>query len=767
MRTISRDDVRPKRLLYLGVIFFICVSLGIVYYLLQSKPPTINTTTIPDVGIGGTIRTNGEESPVPADSLKFQADTNEIIEYTSKEIPAKEKANAAVLSWKQSGESGITIQIRTKNNTNWSGWTPLSASEPGKDGEKTDLSTGLVLAKQINELQYRFILSGSEAKASDSVDLNDSTIVTIDSSQGPSDNRGSLTSFKNALIPSVSAQGNKGPNIITRSQWGSPEPNWSSWPPEYARLNRVVLHHTATTETGDSYADMRAIWQYHARTLGWGDVGYHYIIDSQGRIFEGRFKDKDYSARNKVEVIGGHTYGNNTGTIGISMIGNYEVRQPSGAALEAMAHVTGYKLAPYGIDPSGNGPIGQATIGHFQAYATECPGRNIINRFGDIKARASEFYRHYGANVGFSPMVQSRWMRLTQDARKINVDTGQLVDDIIPRGTDIKYTDKYERDGKSYLRTQHDSNSSIRKAIDIASIIDIDSEKLPTPQWMTVVQDTYKVNPFTDTIDYSYTVPTGANVLFVDRITINGQGYFRTQRDSATSQPLFIKQLRLKNAEYVPFTMPRYLEVAQDVYKQNPFTGKQSEEVLPAGIYHFTSKTETDKVYFQAEVDRTNGSNLSIPADTTRPVEPVNLEKPFWMALSRNTQKLDMSTLKPVSQLFDKNIFTSIKFAQKITINNKVYYRTEHDTNNASPTVFDANDLMEMPFVNMSLPRTLTTRTATDIIDPQTGESVGKLSKNTSLKYSSKIDVGDITYLRSEQDTTANVRRAIKLTDLH
>ncbi len=764
MRTINRDNVRPKRLLYLGIIFVICASLGVVYYLLQSKPPTINTTTISDVGISGTIRTNGEESLVPTDSLKFQADANETIEYISKEIPAKEKANAAVLSWQQSDKGGVALEVRTKNGSTWSSWTPVDADDPGKDVKKADLSTALILAKNIDEMQYRFALSGTESEPSAEVDLSNSTIVTIDSSEGP---KSSLATLGSKLLPTVSANAGSSPNIITRAQWGSPEPNWSSWPPEYAKLNRVILHHTATIETGDSYADVRAIWQYHARTLGWGDIGYHYIVDSHGRIFEGRFHDKNHSSRNKVEVIGGHAYGNNVGTVGISMIGNYQHQQPSGAALESMAHVTGYKLAPYGIDPNGNGPIGPATIGHFQVYATECPGTNIINRFGDIKARASEFYRHYGANIGFSPMVQPRWMRLSQDVRKINVDTGQPVDGIIPRGTDIKYIDKYERDGKSYLRTQHDSNSSIRKAIDITSIIDIDSERLPTPQWMTVVQDTYKVNPFTDTIDYSYTVPTGANVLFVDRITINGQGYFRTQRDSASSQPLFIKQLRLKNAEYEPFTMPRYLEVTQGVYKQNPFTGKQSEEVLPAGIYHFTSKIETDKVYFQAEDDRTNGSNLSIPADTTRPVEPVNLEKPFWMALSRNTQKLDISTLKPVSQLFDKNIFTSIKFAQKITINNKVYYRTEHDTSNSNPTVFDANDLMDMPFVNMSAPRTLTTRVDTDVIDPQTGESVGKLSKNTSLKYSSKIDVGDTTYLRSEQDTTANVRRAIKLTDLH
>jgi hypothetical protein len=108
-----------------------------------------------------------------------------------------------------------------------------------------------------------------------------------------------------------------GPPINSRLVWGSPEAYGSPrWEPEYRPLSRVVVHHTAVVPGSDSSAAVRAIWQYHANTLGWGDIGYNYLVDQSGNIFQGRF-DGNYAEANNVDV-GEAIYGNNYGTGGIS-----------------------------------------------------------------------------------------------------------------------------------------------------------------------------------------------------------------------------------------------------------------------------------------------------------------------------------------------------------------------------------------------------------------------------------------------------------------
>lgn len=764
MLKFKQRNYPPVKPLYLVALCLIVVFFGFAaYQMFNKKPVSIGSSVISNVGTNGTKKVNGKEVS-SNDSLRFRAQQNQTIEYRSDEIQVNTKTNAAVLSWKQDGDDGVQLETRTKNDGIWSDWVDIKAEEPGKDGEKSDLSTALILAKNIDDIQYRVKLTGSQSKPSSEIDLSSSKIVTIDSSQGPDGNDTILGSLSSFLLPTARAIDS--PNIISRSQWGSPEPNSSSWPPEYSKLGRVILHHTATTESGNSFADVRAIWQYHARTLGWGDIGYHYIVDSKGRIFQGRYYDQNYTRKNKVEVIGGHAYGNNVGTVGVSMIGNYQAQQPTSAALESMAQITGYKLAPYNINPSGNGPFGEAVIGHYRVYATECPGTNLINKFGSIKSRASQYFKHYAANLGFDPMLKPRWMRLANDTTKFNVDTAQPVDGVLPKDTDIKFVDKYDDDDTAYLRTQHDYSNSNRKGILFSDLAEITPEILPEATWMTVLQDTYKVDPRTESIDYSYKIPKGANVSFSEKIVVNNATYYKTSRDSSIGNDMYIKAIRLKDTTYDPFLYPRYLEVSSDINKQNPFTGQTSSEVLPAGIYKFTSKVMTDKVYFQTEADANNNSALSIPAEAAKVVEPVDIA-PRWMALSKVTRKLDISTLTPNGQTLNKENYTSIKFTQKITVGSQVYYRTAYDATRSNPLVFSGSDLMEVPYAPMLIPRDMTTRyDRTEIIDPRTGQVLETLNGKITQKYSSKIEIGGIAYLRSSVDTNADISRAIRLDHL-
>ena len=97
------------------------------------------------------------------------------------------------------------------------------------------------------------------------------------------------------------------------------------WPRRYSpQVRQIIIHHTAQNLKGNRRSgveQMRALYEYHAVQRGWGDIGYHYVIDEGGRIYEGRSGGKG--------VVGAHAYCHNVGTIGVAMMGNFNEDKPS------------------------------------------------------------------------------------------------------------------------------------------------------------------------------------------------------------------------------------------------------------------------------------------------------------------------------------------------------------------------------------------------------------------------------------------------------
>jgi hypothetical protein len=155
------------------------------------------------------------------------------------------------------------------------------------------------------------------------------------------------------------------PPLISRLDWGSPQGESSpKWTPKYKRVTHIIIHHTATTNAdGDWAARVRAIWFYHANTRKWGDIGYNYIIDPNGVVYEGRAGGDDVEA--------GHAYPFNAGTMGIGMLGNFMKSEPTAAAQAALVDLISWKASQRGIDPHGTAPI--------SGYTT-CDGRVVYER---------------------------------------------------------------------------------------------------------------------------------------------------------------------------------------------------------------------------------------------------------------------------------------------------------------------------------------------------------------------------------------------------
>lgn len=370
------------------------VGIALFYSTRSTGPPTIDTATVNNITKNSSIEGSYSKEPQVG---SLQAQPKETIIFESDEIPVSKKStNAVALEWSQQGEAGLDLEVRTKNKGSWTDWTPALQNEDRKDTDAKDnaRASTLVLADTIKDFQYRFSLRGNKDSPSALIDLSEAKMTAIDSSKGPD-----KLKLYNSVIDSVGQFFGiskkvqavaDGPRIISRAEWGSPEPNGSpAWQPEYHKLGQAVIHHTVSTETPNSFAAVRAIWSFHTYGRGWGDIGYNYLVDGSGNIFQGRYYDQNYAFSNSVEVEAGHTYGYNKGTIGIAAIGNFQTSLAPTATLNSISTLIAFKFAPYNLNPYGAGPFGTSVVGHRDLGSTACPGHNLYYQIPNIRARAA------------------------------------------------------------------------------------------------------------------------------------------------------------------------------------------------------------------------------------------------------------------------------------------------------------------------------------------------------------------------------------------
>ena len=133
--------------------------------------------------------------------------------------------------------------------------------------------------------------------------------------------------------------------VVSRTDWGCPDGQGSSnWTPQYTTVTHLIVHHTVTSNTSsDPAATVRAIWNYHALTLDWDDIGYNFLIAPDGTVFEGR-AGGDGS-------IGAHFSCANGNTMGVALLGDYRTVSPSTAMLNSLEALLAEKADTFSIDP--------------------------------------------------------------------------------------------------------------------------------------------------------------------------------------------------------------------------------------------------------------------------------------------------------------------------------------------------------------------------------------------------------------------------------
>jgi hypothetical protein len=176
------------------------------------------------------------------------------------------------------------------------------------------------------------------------------------------------------------------PSIIPRSGWQADETIRRAAPQYAGTLSFALVHHTVNTNNyspEQSAAIVRGIEVYHVKGNGWNDIGYNFLVDKYGQVFEGRYGGVDKN------VIGAHSQGFNTGSVGISVIGTFDKTGIPPAARTALEQLLAWRLDVAHLDPlatltipsGGNSrfPAGVPVFlrmisGHRDTYFTDCPG---------------------------------------------------------------------------------------------------------------------------------------------------------------------------------------------------------------------------------------------------------------------------------------------------------------------------------------------------------------------------------------------------------
>ena len=215
---------------------------------------------------------------------------------------------------------------------------------------------------------------------------------------------GRVTRLRTHFLWSVEEEATRAPAlaptqpVISRRAWGADESIVRAAPSYADRLAFAVVHHTAgasPSTAAQSAAIVRGIQAYHVHSNGWNDIGYNFLVDRFGQVFEGR------GGGIGKNVIGAHAMGFNTGSVGVAVIGNYDASGISAQAREALVSLLAWRLDVGHVDPlsrvrrvslgSPRFPAGQTVTlnaigGHRDTGLTSCPGAVLYSRLGAIRS---------------------------------------------------------------------------------------------------------------------------------------------------------------------------------------------------------------------------------------------------------------------------------------------------------------------------------------------------------------------------------------------
>jgi hypothetical protein len=316
------------------------------------------------------------------------------------------------LTW--SGAADLPLEVRTHTRGAWTGWQHLERDDDGPDAGPEDNPTQAATAPLWVGPSDAYQLRMDRPTGVDVPIPTRLNLALIDPGSSPHDYDSAAVepAEVNAAVTADAL-----PPMGSRRAWGANEHLRHGGPRYTDGIKVAFVHHTAG---GNRYSRsdvpkiIRGVYAFHTRVRGWSDVGYNFLVDRFGRIWEGRAGGVDRA------VLGAHTGGFNSHSFGVAVLGNFVHAKPTPATLDAIERVIAWKFSHYGDSP-GLDPDSDTTLvsagggtdrwrrgravdfvrisGHRDAGATECPGKQLYAKLDEIRRRVAQLQYNGGART--------------------------------------------------------------------------------------------------------------------------------------------------------------------------------------------------------------------------------------------------------------------------------------------------------------------------------------------------------------------------------
>jgi hypothetical protein len=316
------------------------------------------------------------------------------------ELPARHTDDFGLVgvTWARGfDDSGMSVQVRLRAKGTWSGWQDLDIEtdkgEGGRDG------TEPLWAGAADGVAVR-VTSPTAARPADlRVSMIDPGATT------------EAATPATAAVADVAAASDGSPtytpkpSIITRAGWGAKKNTYCDAPRTGNETRGVIVHHTAGSNSytaAQSASIVRATQAYHMKSRDWCDIGYNFLVDKYGQIFEGRNGGVDRPVR--AAHAGNKTV--NTYTMGVSMMGTFTSTEPSDALKSAMVKLIGWRLGTTFHPATGTYKVSSYHLnriaGHRDVVPTACPGAKAyawLSAAGGLRDRVAAYIASYSSAI--------------------------------------------------------------------------------------------------------------------------------------------------------------------------------------------------------------------------------------------------------------------------------------------------------------------------------------------------------------------------------
>jgi hypothetical protein len=323
---------------------------------------------------------------------------------TTRVLRAPRRFDLLGLRW-AAGSAGVEAQVRTRTHRGeWSGWLALHAGGdhapdgaggrvPGTEPAWTDSADlfQLRLRGSARGLRARFVRAKPAASVARAV-------------------TGRLR--RRAGARASQALPGAAPPIISRAEWGAASVPPRSGP-SYGQVQLGFLHHTVTANAygpADSAAIVLGIARYHRDSNGWNDIGYNFLVDQYGQVFEGR------AGGIELPVVGAQAQGYNSVSTGVACLGDFQAVPQTDAGIAALCQLLAWKFALHGVPaegqvtvtsaggPSNRYPAGtpvalERLSGHRDGDLTTCPGDGLYAQLPPIRAEVARRIARAGTSA--------------------------------------------------------------------------------------------------------------------------------------------------------------------------------------------------------------------------------------------------------------------------------------------------------------------------------------------------------------------------------